>query len=243
MATDEWIILDTETTGLVQPIYVVELAAQRMRGWDAVGEPFRMFLDHDVDIPPAAEAVHGYSRRYLSDHGQPPAQVHQEFARYVDGRPLVAFNLAYDYDQVLLPEWKRLGMAPPSPRGFCAMRLTQKLISPSPAGNYRLQTLREHYSLEERQAHSALGDVQTVIDLVQRVLRPLAEAKGASPYQSLEDYATGHWYPEILPFGKFKGHSFREAAADSDVRGWLEWLSRRPDEDTARMGKWYLEQL
>jgi hypothetical protein len=33
-----WILLDTETTGLAAPIFVVELAAQRMRGWQADGE-------------------------------------------------------------------------------------------------------------------------------------------------------------------------------------------------------------
>ena len=30
-----WILLDTEMTGLAAPIFVVELAAQRMRGWSA----------------------------------------------------------------------------------------------------------------------------------------------------------------------------------------------------------------
>jgi len=33
MKSKTWILLDTETTGLAAPIFVVELAAQRMRGW------------------------------------------------------------------------------------------------------------------------------------------------------------------------------------------------------------------
>ncbi len=32
MRNTAWILLDTETTGLAAPIFVVELAAQRMRG-------------------------------------------------------------------------------------------------------------------------------------------------------------------------------------------------------------------
>lgn len=32
MNSKPWILLDTETTGLAAPIFVVELAAQRMRG-------------------------------------------------------------------------------------------------------------------------------------------------------------------------------------------------------------------
>ena len=51
-----WILLDTETTGRKAPIYVVELAAQRMRGWAPEGSPFRRMLNHGVAIPPGATA-------------------------------------------------------------------------------------------------------------------------------------------------------------------------------------------
>ena len=33
-----WVIVDTETDGLYEPIHVVELSAQLMRGWEAVGD-------------------------------------------------------------------------------------------------------------------------------------------------------------------------------------------------------------
>jgi len=45
-----WILLDTQTTGIKAPIYVVELAAQRMRGWEPDDAPFQRMLNHDVDI-------------------------------------------------------------------------------------------------------------------------------------------------------------------------------------------------
>jgi hypothetical protein len=35
MKNTTWIMLDTETTGFRTPVFVVELAAQRMRGWEA----------------------------------------------------------------------------------------------------------------------------------------------------------------------------------------------------------------
>src|SRR6266700_1225032 len=46
-----WILFDTETTGLAAPLFVVELAAQRMRGWTPDGEPFRKLLNQNADIP------------------------------------------------------------------------------------------------------------------------------------------------------------------------------------------------
>ena len=57
-----WILLDTETTGLASPIFVVELAAQRMRGWTSDGEPFRKLLNQNTDIPAQVSRVHGYTR-------------------------------------------------------------------------------------------------------------------------------------------------------------------------------------
>jgi len=57
-----WLLLDTETTGISQPVYAVELAAQKMRGWERVGEPFRRLLNHGREIPAEASRVNGYTR-------------------------------------------------------------------------------------------------------------------------------------------------------------------------------------
>jgi len=241
--TCEWTIVDTETTGFASPIYTLEIGAQRMRDWQPVGEPFRILLDHDVSIPPGAEAVHGYSRAFLAKHGSAPASAHRQFADYAADTPLVAYNLPYDYDKVLVPEWQRLQVSPQVRRGFCALSLAQKLIVPKRAANFRLQTLREFYGLPDRGAHNALGDVQTVIDLLIRVMKPLAEHRGIDSYAALEQFARDECYPEQLAFGKYKGRSFHEAREDRALYGWIEWLSRRDNDDSARIGRWYLEQL
>ena len=125
-----WILFDTETTGLAAPIFVVELAAQRMRGWSADGEPFRKLLNQNQEIPAEASRVHGYTREILERDGEPPHQVYREFAEYAGGLPLVSFNLEYDLDEVLKPEWRRLHLAPIGRPGFCALRLAQRLLDP-----------------------------------------------------------------------------------------------------------------
>ena len=112
MNHQEWVLIDTKTTGLAAPIFVVELGAQRMRGWLPDGSPFRRLLNQNLDIPPASSCVHGYTREILERDGDPVAVVYRDFAAYADGFPLVAFNLECDLDAVLLPEWKRLGLAP-----------------------------------------------------------------------------------------------------------------------------------
>jgi len=238
-----WILIDTETTGFAQPIYTVELAAQRMRGWERDGEPLRYLLNHGCEIPSDASRVNGYTREILERDGSAPGEVYREFAAYASGLPVVAYNTSYDWDQVLVPEWRRLGLEPSGVRGFCSLQLAQRLLDPVPAGNCKLQTLRQYYRLSERGAHTALGDVETVIDLMQQVLRPLAEKRGLDTWEKVMGFLDGEWYPSRLAFGKHKGRLYQEAEKDGELRGWLEWLVASTNEKSSQMGRWYLAQL
>jgi hypothetical protein len=47
MKTEPWILLDTETTGFAAPVFVVEIAAQRMRGWETQGHPLRNLMNQN----------------------------------------------------------------------------------------------------------------------------------------------------------------------------------------------------
>ena len=243
MNNTNWILLDTETTGFRAPVFVVELAAQRMRGWEADGTPFRKLLNQNEDIPTEASRVHGYTREILERDGETPLQVYREFTEYVGGLPIVTYNLEYDLDEVLKPEWHRLHVAPIGSRGFCALRLAQRLLDPVPAGNCKLQTLRQYYRLPERGAHTGLGDVETVVDLMSQVLRPIAELRGLDTWGKLIAYTVEEWYPSRIAFGKHKGRLVQEARQDAELRRWLDWLMASSNSRSSRMGRWYLEQL
>lgn len=123
MENSRWILIDTETNGLAAPIHVVELAAQMMCGWTPQGPSFRRLINPDAEIAPGAVLVHGYTRELLERDGESPVDVYREFAEYSGTLPLVSFNLAFDFDKVLLPEWRRLGCQTIGSRGFCALRL------------------------------------------------------------------------------------------------------------------------
>ena len=238
-----WILLDTETTGFVKPVFAVDLAAQKMHGWEKNGAPFRRLLDHGCAIPSEVSRVHGYTREILERDGSPPTKVYEEFTAYAGSLPVVAYNLEYDWEKVLLPEWKRLGIPQIGVPGFCALKLAQRLLDPVPAGNCKLQTLRQYYRLPENGAHTALGDVQTVIDLMQQVLRPLAEKRGLDTWEKIVAFAGDEWFPSRLPFGKFKGRLYQEAREDAELMAWLEWLAESTNERSSAMGRWYLGQL
>jgi DNA polymerase III epsilon subunit-like protein len=243
MNTKEWLVLDTETTGLTSPIFVVELAAQRMRGWEPQGALFRRLLNQNADIPSEASRVHGYTREILERDGGPAIEVYRDFAAYAGDLPIVSYNLKYDLDDVLRPEWTRLGIRPIGPEGFCALKLAQRLLDPVPAGNCKLQTLRQFYRLPEHGAHTAKGDVETVVDLVRDVLQPLARDQGLTTWSEVCAFAEAEWFPSRITFGKFKGRDFRDATNDKQLRSWLVWLSESENQRSAMMGKWYLSQL
>ena len=144
---------------------------------------------------------------------------------------------------MLLPEWKRLHIAPIGMRGFCALKLAQRLLDPVPAGNCKLQTLRQYYRLPESGAHTALGDMLTVIDLMKEVLRPLAGKRWLDTWEKIQNIAGDECYPSRLSFGKFKGRIYQEARDDAELVSWLEWLAESTNEKSSAMGRWYLGQL
>ena len=242
MGNLDWIVVDTETTGIAQPIFALEIAAQKMQGLDPIGEPFRVFLNHEVKIPKGAQAIHGYSEDFIRQNGISPAMAYRLFEKYVEQSPICAYNLPYDFDKVLMPEWERLGVAPLT-RGFCVLQLTRRLISPSPTGNYKLQSLRSHFQLPERNAHSALGDVQTVVDMVVDILSPKLVAFGLDTPEKISLFLTKHPLPERLPFGKHKGRHWREALTDPDMISWLKWLQRSGGADGRKTAIWYLSKI
>lgn len=238
----KYVVVDTETTGFRSPIFIVEIAAQKMSGWTPIGPSFQILVDHGTEIPPESSRVHGYTAEILARDGAEPSDVYSKFAQYAEGLPLVSYNLAYDYDNVLMPELHRLGLKPIGTRGFCALRLGRRLLDPSPAGNCQLQTLRQYFRLPERGAHTALGDVMTVVDLFGGIFRPLAERRTLETWQDVSGFAHEEWFPSRISFGKFKGRFFREATSDPALMDWLVAMASSKNERNARLGRWYLRE-
>ena len=243
MNDTHWILVDTETTGFGASTFVVEIGAQHMRGWAPEGPSFHRLLNQNRDIPPEMTRGHDDTREILERDGEPAEAVYEAFADYVGELPLVSYDLQYDLDQVLLPEWERLGIGPIGTRGFCALRLAQRLLDPVPAGNCKLQTLRQYFRLPQRNGHTTLGNAETVVDLLGQVLRPIAEHRGLVSWQSVCDFTTREWYPARIGFGKFKGRLFRDAGTDGALRDWLARLSQSPNQRNAAVGAWYLARL
>lgn len=182
-----WVIIDTETDGLYEPIHVVELSAQRMEGWNPVGEPFRMLLNHDVPIPPEAVAIHGYTQEFLRKNGADPVEVYEAFRGYAADLPLIAHNLSYDWNRCLEPEWARLRLPQIGQRGFCCMMLARRLVPETTS--YRLEVLKQRFQITPSRSHRALNDVLTVVELFQKVYKPRLESAGLDTFNDVAAFA------------------------------------------------------
>ena len=184
---ESWLIIDTETSGLRPPIYAVEIAAQRMRGWEPDGEPFRVLLNHNVPIEPGAQALHGYSRDYLRKNGAAPADGHAAFRLYAENLPVVAHNLPFDWDRVLLPEWERLGLPNAGRKGFCSLTLARRVIPETP--NYKLETLNIVLALTPSKLHGAMPDVQALVKLCCEYYAPRLNRGGIDGFENVAIFA------------------------------------------------------
>jgi hypothetical protein len=183
----EWLIVDTETDGLYEPIHIVEIAAQRMRGWYPIGEPFRVLLNHDIPISPDVVTIHGYTAEFLAEHGLEPAEAHARLKEYASDLSFVSHNLAFDWNRCLDLEWQRLDIKPFGKRGFCALTLARRVIHESP--KHSLETLKNLLGLKVNVSHRALNDVATLVELFQGEYRQRLETIGVNSFEAVAKFS------------------------------------------------------
>jgi DNA polymerase III epsilon subunit-like protein len=265
MKDTDWIIIDTETTGLFEPIHILEVAAQRMRGWEPVGEPYQAYLNHSVHIPADAIEVHGLTEDFISKNGRNPRDVHAELLDYLGAMPLVAHNLNYDWDKCLVPEWIRLNCAPQATKGLCAMLLARRVLPETKT--VRLDALRDLFSLHEWKSHTASGDVKAVVTLFAQVYGPRLQTAGIDTFDSVKEFSRStpikkcharleeqpeivesqersfpnQWYyldDEQRPHGPFAAAHIDELAGGAPCQVWCEGMS---DWVVSRQNKTFVE--
>ncbi|ATC62613.1 hypothetical protein CMV30_00735 [Nibricoccus aquaticus] len=219
MKATNWVLIDTETSGIyTNPVYCVEIAAQRMRGLEPDGEPFHAFLNHEAEIELGAERAHGYSREYLRRHGRAPKDVHQDLQSFVGSLPVVAYNFGYDFTRVLIPESQRLGMDWEPNRGFCAMALARRCIPQM--HSHKLQILAERFLPDAPpQAHQAKGDVGLTIRLLREVIYPLLENRGHTAFKAIVEIADG-----FSPFETHEAPEFSRSFPESKKLAGLRFV-------------------
>jgi len=185
---ETWALIDTETDGLYAPIYAIEVAAQKFEGLTPVGEPFRVFINHGIEIPLEATFVHGYTTEFIVKNGLPPEVAYSQLRSHLGEIPIVSHFLQFDWNRVLFPEYKRLNIKPIGKPGFCSWGLSRRALPEHLT--HRLDFLRDFYDLQCSQSHSALGDVEATTDLLQRIVFPRLSEIGFDTIKKVYEFAT-----------------------------------------------------
>lgn len=173
----EYLILDTETTGLERP-ELVSLAVVNHRGETLFDE--RVKPGKPIDAQ--ATALTGITNDAVRDRPAYPA-FHETVDRLLAGRRVVIYNAAFDL-AVLANTAHRYGLAPPAFAPWCAMRWFARVYGQwDPVrGDYtwqRLAVAADYYGVTPGTAHDARGDCLTTWRMLDAALR---RARAARPH-------------------------------------------------------------
>jgi DNA polymerase-3 subunit epsilon len=163
MVSRDFVIFDSETTGLSSPVDFVEIAVVSPTGETL----FDSLLKPSCRIELAARAVHGHSAKSLSDAPR-FFEVYPDLLQALYNRRVVVFNASYDrrvWDTAVRNLGARGALAGNLPRWECAMRQYARFVGePSKRGGrgYRPQKLPGG-------DHTALGDALATLHLIEGI--------------------------------------------------------------------------
>ena len=155
MRRDDWVLLDTETTGLDSTAEIIDLAVLDRHGTVLLDT----LLRPQGPIPPVVSRVHGLYDQHVRSAPTFPT-IWPRLRELLDGRTLVAYNVSYDA-RLLRQTAARHGLALAIPTQECAM---QRYVAWRTATNPRGG--REKRSLEHacRTHGIAVGGHRAVAD-------------------------------------------------------------------------------
>ncbi len=160
LARQDWVIVDTETTGLDGQAEAVQVAVLACDG----SVLCHQLIKPTGPVPPEASAVHRITDDMLAD--KPTfAEVHGELARLLEGKTVVCYNAAFD-SRILAQSARAHGIEPIQASWDCAMLQYAAYVGEwsSWHGSYRYQRLPAG-----RGAHDALADCRATLGVIKRM--------------------------------------------------------------------------
>ncbi len=99
----------------------------------------------------------------------------------------MAYNISFDWNRVLEPEYKRLNVPQTGGRGFCALTLARRVINET--DNHRLETLKDYFKLSTEQSHKVINDVAVVVSLFSRIFKDRLCAAGIVGFNNIAAFS------------------------------------------------------
>lgn len=159
----EFVVFDTETTGMPPGARLLEIGALKIRGHHVV-DRFECLVYPESPIPSSVIRIHGIDDKLVQD--APTAdQVLPEFLKWIGKAPLVGHNVRFDA-AVLAAEAARYGIGlPPNPT-FCTLLASRKLLK---RRSHALEALVQELGLPSATHHRALADAEHTLNLMRKM--------------------------------------------------------------------------
>lgn len=166
----DYIVLDTETTGLdPKSDRIIEIGAVRIRDRQVTTEYFHHYLQPDCAIHPAAVAVHGITEEFLRGKPRFDAVAH-EFIDWVQGATVIIHNAPFDtgFLNMELARMNLLGLSHHVASVIDTLVMARSLYR---GKKNDLNSLLARYNIEnnERALHGALLDAKLLAALYLRM--------------------------------------------------------------------------
>jgi DNA polymerase-3 subunit epsilon len=168
----EFVILDTETTGLRPGHHrVIELAGIRMRAGEVVGS-FQSLLNPGIRLPAFIVQFTGITQEMIAT--APKAhEVFPDFLHFIDGAILVGHNVGFDIG-FLSYEAQLLGYDFPID-GLDTISLARRFLPG--LRRFKLDKVADHLKISATNRHRALGDARVTAAVFVKLLE-LARQQG-----------------------------------------------------------------
>src|SRR3989440_5958670 len=161
----EFVVLDTETTGLRPgPNRVIEIAGIRMRGGEVI-DSFQSLVNPNRRLPPFIVQFTGITQEMVA--GAPGAeQIFPDFLQFIDGAILVGHNVGFDIG-FLSYEAQLLGYAFPID-GLDTIPLARRFLPG--LRRFKLDVVAGHLKIPMVNRHRALGDAKVTAAIFMKLL-------------------------------------------------------------------------
>ncbi|MHC4379855.1 MAG: exonuclease domain-containing protein [Planctomycetota bacterium] len=156
----EFVVFDTETTGMPPGARLLEIGALKVRGHHVV-DRFEQLVYPECPIPQAVIRIHGIDDKMVRD-APTSVQVLPEFLDWIGKAPLVGHNVRFDA-AVLAAEAARLGLCLPVNPTLCTLLASRRLLK---RRSHALESLVKELGLPQAEHHRALADAEHTLNLM-----------------------------------------------------------------------------
>jgi DNA polymerase-3 subunit epsilon len=157
----EFVVIDTETTGLFSRDRIIEIGVVAFKGKDIL-EEWSTLINPMRDVGPTQ--IHGVTASMVSI-APTFGDIANDLARLINGRVIICHNASFDI-RMLKQEFERQKIDVQLGKAFCTMIASRRLL---PAGASKLTDACEELEIPIVEAHSALGDARMTYELFQYI--------------------------------------------------------------------------